>query len=191
MNDLDHFREYTDRTLAGLSADETLRNRILAKASGAGEKPVRRFPLRPVLALGSMICVLVLGVVLLNGIHPLPSSMEPGGITVFAAGQSIPDGDVAKKRMMPLTEMEADSVDSVEWTGVGVVRDASACRSLAKTLVSESVPAEVPGTEAAGRLVFTMKNGSVVQFSVEEPYLFSEDCWSCQPFFEQFRNALP
>ena len=77
-------RSATDKALYGLTADESLKQRILLKASQTN-RTTRDSKVHPVMKLCAVVGVLLLMVVALNSVRPLSPS-TPGEMNVFAAG---------------------------------------------------------------------------------------------------------
>lgn len=86
MNSIDNLREITDQVLCGLTADASLKHRILSSGSDCiSEK--RRFLFRPVPVLALAAVLLVVSLIALNGLRPIEIP-GPGQLHHIAAGQS-------------------------------------------------------------------------------------------------------
>ena len=85
MIKLENLREETESALYGLTADDSLKYRILQKAAQTPIEEKKRI-FRPFPVLCSVLAVLLLLTVALNQVRPL-STVEAGDITVFAAGR--------------------------------------------------------------------------------------------------------
>ena len=178
----EELRTATDKALCGLTADESLRSRILQKAAGAGQEE-RRSAFRPVPALCGVIVVLLIAVFALNGLNSV-SPVDPGEMNVFAAGSD----DTAVSVIPDFVDPE--DVVSVEITGIGTLTGAERCAALVSLLREKAAPAESSVPSAKSRLNITLADGSVIRYTVDEPVLSAAAAWSCPEFFDLFRQEL-
>ena len=181
--------QITDKTLHGLTADDTIKHRIIQKVTESGRpEPQKRF--RPVPVLCGLIAAALIAAIALNGINPV-QPVSPGEMNVFAAGSKDSDSTVAIPESGFLPELEPDAVVSIEITGLGKCTDPSACASLISTLKDEAVLYESNAAlSGAAQLQITLRDGSPMIFYADEPCLFGDQCYLCPTFFECFREAL-
>lgn len=182
MKKPEELREVTENVLCGLTADDSLRSRILQKASAAGQEE-RRSSFRPVPALCGVLAALLIAVVALNGLNPV-SPADPGDMNIFAAGSN----DTAEPVL--LDGIGPDEVASVEITGLGTVSDPEKCAALISLLTEKAAPAGSSDPSAENRLNITLAGGTVIRFSVDEPVITGDGTWSCPEFFDLFRQEL-
>ena len=189
MNNPKDLPNVTERVLYGLTADDSLKHRILQQAAQQKDKKVNKpFYLIPVFC--TALAVLVLTVVVLNRVQPVSPSV-PGEINVFTAGNdisSLPEKDV----LCPLDpDISENNILSIQIAGLGTVLDSQQCAMLFCLLRDESIPADSPDVAVQNEMVITLKNGTEIRFNADEPYFYSgSDCWSCAAFFESARQML-
>ena len=145
MSRIEELREVTDQTLHGLTADDSLKFRILQKAAGGEETKKPYF--KPVPVFCAACAVLLVMVMALNSLKPV--SNTPGEINVFAAGSTEKPADMEQAGLLP-AGFEAGSVVSVELDGVGSVTDLEKCASLAGMLDGRILVAGAGGGQDAG-----------------------------------------
>ena len=182
MKKPEELREVTENVLCGLTADESLRSRILQNAAGAGREE-RRSAFRPVPALCGVIAALLIAVVALNGLNPV-NPADPGDMNIFAAGSN----DTRKSVL--LDGIDPDEVTSIEITDLGTVSGAEQCAALISLLTEKAAPAGSSDPSAESRLNITLAGGTVIRFSVDEPVISGDGTWSCPEFFDLFRQEL-
>lgn len=178
----EELRQATEYTLHGLTADDSLKFRILEKAASSSASPGRA-SLHPVPVLCSVLAVLLIAVLGLNSLHPA-SSVEPVMFNSFSAGYSdsalplFPDG------------FNPDAVVCVELSGFGRVSDSGQCNALSGILASRAVPADSGNLSSGGILSFTDQSGNTAAFDASAPYLSGENgqCWRCPEFFTMFEQ---
>jgi hypothetical protein len=183
VNNLKDLRAVTDKVLYSLTADDSLKHRILQQASQSEQKSEKKpFYLIPVLC--SVLTLLLITAVVLNGLQPV-SPAAPGEINVFTAG-SDSTSSVQKNNFCPVdSSVSADSVIFIELTGVGSTSAPQQCAQLFIALRDEAVPAEAELLFPRSELSISLLDGSVIRFSAEEPYIADgEECWTCPAFFE-------
>ena len=191
MKDLTNLREVSETVLHGLTADASLKNRILQQAaSDAENRKPSAFRLVP--AFCGVIAALLIAAVALNGLQPV----SPAGsveIKVFAAGdqETVPPGDdAAVDSRSILSGADPSDVYSVELSGSGMVSDRKECAALAGILIRESVPAEPVDPCSADVLTITTVSGQKIMYEAAAPYLIGEKCWSCPGFFTLLEQLL-
>ena len=188
MNNIEELREVTEKALYGLSADDSLKQRILQKASGYSEDiHNRKFHTVPVFC--TVLAALVLSLVLLNGLTPV-NPASPGEINVFAAGNENVSSSENVQNKTILHEVDAHSVVSLELSGFGLINDPNLCSDLIGTLQSRAEKAEDGRGTNQGNLIITLSDGTVLCVAAEEPFIFSEVYWFCPEFFIQFREDI-
>ena len=187
MSRIEELREVTDQTLHGLTADDSLKFRILQKAAGGEETKKPYF--KPVPVFCAACAVLLVMVLALNSLKPV--SNTPGEINVFAAGSTEKPADMEQAGLLP-AGFEAGSVVSVELDGVGSVTDLEKCASLAGMLDGRASASEYAYAACGSHLKITAADGTVLTFGANEPYLIAEDgsCWSCPEFFTELRKEI-
>lgn len=176
MNMLEKLPEITEEALGGLTADESLKSRILKKASASPGAEKRSF-LRPAVALVSAAALMVGALLALNGRDAVPSPEETPVL------RSFPAGAVSDPGILP-ADVDAFGAESIETAAHGKVTETQALEELLKALASAG-KAETPAdSPAEDELVLRCKNGTVYRWSLHEPYLSSGDgTWSCPAFF--------
>ena len=188
MNNLNNLRDITDKALCGLTADESLKHRILQRAASTSESSGNR-PLFLIPVCCTVLAVLLVAVSFLNGLQPVTPA-APGEINVFAAGND----DTMYTSDHDLTPVDPsipyDTISSVELTGFGVIEDPSLCSLLFSTIQEKSVPAVSPASEELTQLTIVVNDGTVIHFETEDPYIFSDQCWYCPEFFELVRQSF-
>lgn len=186
MNNPERLREITDNVLYGLTADESLKNRIIQKASVKQKKDSRPFFL-PVPALCGIVALLVLTMGVLNNLRPVDpaSSVE---MKVFTAGSVdiSPAPDSFFSDILP--DLNYENVLSVELTECGVVNDPEECAELIAALQECETSSDVVSEDSGRQLIIHCSNGTVYRFSVNEPYLVGDQCWICDSFFTLFHR---
>lgn len=182
--------EVTENVLYGLAADDSLKQRILQRAAEhTGTERKRVF--HPVPVFSSVIFVLIIAAVLLNGLPPVVPA-QPAEMKVFAAGSqdTVPPAEAAGGTFVQAVfggDMPGDVV-SVELDGAGLVSDPGQCRSLISVLCESAEPAVNVSADQNSRLTITTAAGEVYQMEADEPYLAGSGCWSCPGFFSLLRE---
>ena len=175
----EELRTITENALSGLTADESLKQRILQKASETSTQKTREPVYRPVLKLCAIVGVLLLMVIGLNSIRPLSPSV-PGELTVFAAGGK--DLSVSS----PFILIDIESVSGIRFSG-GELVSGNKCTDLLRILQTESKLSDDEVPAGSEHISICMKDGTEKNFGISNPYLYVEDkCWTCPSFF----NAL-
>lgn len=174
-------REETEKSLFSLTADASLKNRILQKAAQTARASDRKPVVHPVMALCTVVAALLLMVVALNHIHPT-DPVAPGEVTVFAAGGKDESASV------PFTEIDAETVSSIRFKDTGIITDSDLCSSLIRILQSDSKSAIGVSLTSSDKLIVRMADNTQYEFTVEEPYLAGEECWSCPSFFSRIHE---
>ena len=180
MMKLENLREETESALYGLTADDSLKYRILQKAAQTPiEETKRNF--RPFPVLCSVLAVLLLLTVALNQVRPL-STIEAGDITVFAAGRK-EEGSTSV-----FSNIEASDIISMELTSVGKIDTPEDCSALLGVLRQDSFPAADEKWDNEEYLVICTADGQSIRYPVNEPYFLDNTCWECEAVFDQFRE---
>ncbi len=170
----EELRSATDKALYGLTADESLKQRILLKASQTTETR-RDSVFRPVMKLCAVVGVLLLMVVALNSVRPLSPS-TPGEMNVFAAGGKDTAGTPFSQ--IDIKKVAGISIGSVDY------QDEARCAEMIRMLQSESKEADVEIPDNGERIVIRMEDGKEYAFCINEPYVFNDEkCWTCSGLF--------
>ena len=187
MSRIEELRQVTDQTLHGLTADDSLKFRILQQAAGGAETKKPSF--RPVPVLCAACAALLVMILALNSLQPV--SNVPGEINVFAAGSTEKPADMDHTGLLP-PGFEAGSVVSVELDGAGSVTNPEKCAALAGILDGQVSSSEYAYAACGSHLKITAADGTVLTFGANEPYLIAEDgsCWSCPEFFTELRKEI-
>ena len=187
MSRIEELRQVTDQTLHGLTADDSLKFRILQQAASGTE--TKKPSIRPLPVLCAAFAALLVMVLALNSLKPV--SNVPGEINVFAAGSTEKPADIEQTCLLP-AGFEADSVVSVELEGAGSVTDPEKCAFLAGILAGQASPSEHVYAACGNRVKITSADGTVLIFGADEPNLIAEDGsgWSCPAFFTELKKAI-
>ena len=188
----EELRSATENVLSGLTADESLKFRILQKAaSDTQNKHIYRFS--PVPVLCSVLAVLIISIIALNTVKPVDPT-NPGEMNVFAAGSKdtalpetvSPDNEfsVAAGGITP------EDIISIEMTDVGRISVQSQSADLFRILCNSAVAVSGINPDPVNCLNITTSDGRVITFDVKEPYLISDSCWLCPEFFNQLHIML-
>ncbi|MBR5961243.1 MAG: hypothetical protein IKZ98_09635 [Clostridia bacterium] len=177
----EELRSATDKALSGLTADESLKQRILLKASQSTQTS-RDSVFRPVMKLCAVVGVLLLMVVALNSVRPLSPS-APGEMNVFAAGGK----DTAAAA--PFAQIDIDHVSGITVGGI-VYQNDDRCADMIRILQSEAKETDADIPANGEQIVIQMDDGTEHTFGISEPYVYSNDkCWICSGFFSLIQNA--
>ena len=174
-------RSATDKALYGLTADESLKQRILLKASQTN-RTTRDSKVHPVTKLCAVVGVLLLMVVALNSVRPLSPS-TPGEMNVFAAGGK----DTTAEQ--PFSQIDVNYVSCISVGGIDY-QDEAQCVAIIRSLQSEAkeTNAEIPA--GGEHIVIRMEDGKEYTFGISEPYVFNDDkCWTCNGLFTLLQNT--
>ncbi len=187
MKNPEMLREATDKVLFGLTADDSLKQRILQNAASGRNSSSRRF-FSPVPAFCAVIAMLLITVGVLNNLRPVDpaASVE---MNVFSAGSvdisPSPDSEVS---VLP-AGFVSENVTSVEMSGYKPVTDPQECAALIAALEESELSAESVDAESAGSVVIHSSDGSSYRFDVCEPYLLSDgQCRRCETFFTLYHE---
>lgn len=182
MNRPEDIRVVTEKALYGLTADDSLKFRILQKAAAYNEKEQRRFA-HPVPVLCAVVAFLVIIAVSINGIQPV-QPVVPGEMTVFAAGGT------DDRTVSSIAKIESGHVVSVEVTGLGTVEDRTQCDSLVELLKNDADNSEEEPDQWPDKIVIRMDDGSVYKYNAAEPYLADGANLECPAFFAMMHELL-
>lgn len=171
----EELRSATDKALYGLTADESLKQRILLKASQTTQSNRDSFVFRPVLKLCAIVGVLLLMVVALNSVRPLSPS-APGEMNVFAAGGKDTTGTL-------FSQIDVDSVSGVSVGSIDYA-DKAQCVEMIRVLQSEARETDTDIPADGEKMIIRMKDGTEHLFYIREPYVYKDDkCWTCAGLF--------
>lgn len=188
MNNLNNFRDITDKALCGLTADESLKQRILQRAADSSVSPAKK-PLFLIPVCCTVLAVLLIAVSFLNGLQPV-SPATPGEINVFTAGNH-DSSYSADQNLCPVDQsISADNIASIIFTDFGVIEDPSLCSLLFSTIQEKSVPSDSPAAAERMELTIIVNDGTEIHFDTEDPYIIGDQCWYCPEFFELVRRSL-
>ncbi len=189
MSDLNKLREVSDQILHELTADESLKQRILEKAADTSKvSPISTF--RPLPVFCSIMVLLLTAAVVLNRLQPVNSAADVE-MNVFAAGnrETVPPEDgLTGETGSILTGIEPEDIVAVELSGSDTITDPELCVSLIRILIDEAVPAEEPETDKDEKLIIRTGHGSEIVFDIAAPYLVGDRCWLCRPFFSMLQE---
>ena len=190
VKDLTKLHEASDIVLHGLTADESLKHRIILKAVSEAQN-VRPRVFRPMPAFCGIIAVLLLAVALLDGLKPV----SPAGsveINVFAAGdkETVSPAEPSPSVYLPFPDLiDPADVRSVELSGQGSISNQQDCTALIRILLDESQPSE-RNVPVSGSVLTIRTDDDAIIFTVDAPYLFGDGCWCCPGFFSRFSQLL-
>ena len=170
----EELRSATDKALYGLTADESLKQRILLKASQTPQSR-RDSVFRPVMKLCAVVGVLLLMVVALNSVRPLSPS-APGEMNVFAAGGKDTAGT-------PFSQIDIDHVSGVS-VGSTDYQDKTQYIELIRILQAEAKETDAEIPDGGKQIIIRMEDGKELSFGICEPYVYNDDkCWTCNGLF--------
>ena len=182
MSTPEELRQVAENTLYNLTADDSLKFRILQKASAQPEKSSgKTFFVIPVMC--TVLTALLIAVFALNTVQPVPAPV-PGEMNVFAAGNIDTDNNLFPNGFLP------ESVISIALKDHSLITDANQCASLASILLHESETSKNNSVSSADKLVISTSEDEQFIFAVSEPYLTGNDgrCWLCSRFFEEYEK---
>ena len=186
MNNLEELHAVSDKVLSGLTADDSLKQRILQTAVLSGEKAQKR-GFSPIPAFCSVIVLLLITVGVLNNLRPVDpaSSVE---MNVFSAGSV----EISPSPEQSVSGLPAgiipDNIISFELSDSVIVSSADKCAALAEAL-GKCITCEEPAdTDSDRHLIIRCKDGNQYQFNVSEPYISNGLCWSCEAFFSLYKE---
>ena len=179
MSKPEELRLVAENTLNGLTADDSMKFRILQKAAGDAESKRVRI-LRPVSVLCTVLAVMLVAVIALNTLQAVPSA-GPGNINSFTAGSADSDAHLFPEGFDP------DSVTSVSFNGF-IISDSGKCTELVSTLIERASETNPPEISAGSPLEISDGRGITVTFTAEAPFLIGDDgrTWFCSEFFDAF-----
>ena len=189
MNNPENLRDITEKVLYGLTADDSLKHRILQQVSQQTVKSEKK-PFYLIPAFCTVLAALLITVFALNGL-PAVNPAVPGEINVFTAGNEnlSASEDASSGPVDP--SVSADDILSIQITDFGTVLDSQQCAQLFRLLRDESKKAEISYSGARSEIILSVKDGTVLRFYAKEPYIFSGgSCWFCPAFFESARQAV-
>ena len=184
--DINEFRNMTDHALFGLTADDSLKQKILTKASEYPDHTVsRNYHIIPVFC--TVLTALILSVVLLNGMQPVNPS-APGEINVFAAGSHHYSNDEEVQSDSILPGIDDHSVRFLEVQGLGTIDDSDLCADLIRILQNRSEKVDDQNRIPQKKLLVSLDNGNAFEFYMDDPYIFNGDYWLCPDFFSKIHE---
>lgn len=177
MIKLEQLREVSDQVLSGLTADDSLKYRIIQNATSS-KKSHSGMAFRPVPVLCCVVALVLASACLLNSLRPV-SPAGDSEIRVFAAGStdSVHTEDKLSDRtiLLILKDITPDSIASIELIGTGVVTEPSDCASLLAALQDyagtvDSVSSdERYDTVDKESIIITMDDGTVYKIADNHP----------------------
>ena len=188
MTDLKQLREVTEKTLYGLTADDTLKQRILEKSIASVPKNKRIIRLVPVFS--AVFTVLLVAAFVLNGLKPV-SPAEPGDINVFTAGNE--NSRNSESDFFQLIEQNdfCDEIISIGIEKLGLVGNHDSCCELICTFLDNSEHSETTELSVPVMMTVTLKDGTNILLEVEEPYIKQNGvCRKCAEFFSLFHQMV-
>ena len=183
MSDINKLREVSDQVLHELTADESLKQRILEKAADSSKaSPVRTF--RPLTVFCYIMVLLLAAAVALNRLQPVDPAADVE-INVFAAGnkETVPPEELTEETDRILAGIDPEEVVTVKFSESDTITDPELCASLIRILIDDATPAEEPETDYGEKLIIRTERGSEIVFETAAPYLVGDRCWICQSFF--------
>lgn len=182
MSDLEQLRQATENTLHELTADESIKFRIVKAAAVANDtKTHLNHSIRPIPLICSVLAVLLICVFALNSLQPVPSNV-PGNLNSFTAGSS--DSDISS--FFP-DSFDHNSVSSISLDNT-LLTDHNLCSLLINILQNQTVLAE-PSKDLTqqGSISIVTSDGNVYSYDLQNPFLISQDgkWWSCPGFFTE------
>ena len=183
MNKPEELRAITENTLHELTADDSLKFRILQAAADTKQaKPGKA--LRPVSAVCISMAVLLLSVFALNKINPV-SSAGPVNIHSFIAGSM----EIVRSDPLP-SGFGPDTAVSVSYDDYGIVSEPDQCHILLRILKDKSTITDGKALSADRKLTITAESGKQITFMTCDPFLIGEDgrCWSCPDLFSELAD---
>ena len=185
MSNLERLRQATENTLHDLTADDSLKFRILQKAS-MDHEPVSHSTrtLRPIPLLCTVAAVLLIGIIALNSYHPVPASV-PGELNSFTAGSDKSDSGP----VFP-AEFDPENVSSVEFSQFGVYSKQEQCNTIIDILQNQAMTAEPSELVSEDRMVVTMSDDTKLIYRIQPPYLIGQDgqWWLCHELFDALNH---
>lgn len=187
MKNPEELREISDKVLFGLTADDSLKQRILQNAVSAGSTSSRKL-FHPIPAFCTVVAMLLITVGVLNSIRPVDPAATVE-MNVFSAGSvDISPSPDASDSVFP-AGFQAETVVFVEMTGRNAVTDPQKCRALADALLNCTVSDESPDLNDTVKVTILCDNGDRYQYNAADPYLSDDSqCWSCENFFSLFNE---
>jgi len=185
MSRPEDLRQAAENMLYGLKADDTLKYRIIQKAS-VQPKSQMHLPLRAAPVLFTVLTVFLIAVIGLNSIQSV-SSAVPGEIKAFAAGKT----ESGMDSLFP-AEFRPDSVISIRFDQSFPIQDAGQCTALASVLCQQAVRTSESDGVLPLKLIISTSDGKEYCFGMQAPYLEGDDGirWSCPAFFDEIENII-
>ena len=182
MKNPEELREISDKVLFGLTADDSLKQRILQNAVSTGRTSSRKL-FSPIPAFCTVIAMLLITVGVLNSIRPVDPAATVE-MNVFSAGSvDISPSPDASDSVFP-AGFQAETVVSVELAGRTAITDPQKCRALTDTLMNCTVSDESPDMNDAVKMTILCDNGDRYHYNASDPYISDDShCWSCENFF--------
>ncbi len=182
MKNPEELREISDKVLFGLTADDSLKQRILQNAVSTG-RTSSRILFSPIPAFCTVIAMLLITVGVLNSIRPVDPAATVE-MNVFSAGSvDISPSPDASDSVFP-AGFQAETVVSVELAGRNAITDPQKCRALTDALMNCTVSDESPDMNDAVKMTILCDNGDSYHYNASDPYISDDSqCWSCDIFF--------
>lgn len=189
MSRPEELRRAAENTLYGLTADDSLKYRILQKAAEHEDSKKRKL-LHPLPALCSVLAMLFVAILALNSLQPV-NSAGPGEINAFTAGNI--QEDLSEEVSNPFKRINSDSVISVNISGESSVNDHDMCAALI-ALLQDAAASDAARIDSAKkcRLQISSSDGTVYEFDADNPYLSDSEGhnWNCSEFFSEFDRLV-
>ena len=190
MKNPEQLREATDIVLHELTADDSLRYRILRQAAeGKGKETRRGFHPLPVFC--TAVAALLIAVLVLNSLKPVNQG-DPGQMNNIAAGADETVRPVDRQNTSPVSvllyDVKPEDVTSIEISGIGRTDNPQQCAELIRLLQEEASVAGSADPSAHGSVCVTLSDGTVYLIDAEEPFLIGDVCCSCPSFFTRLRQ---
>ena len=190
MSKLDRLPEYTESILYDLTAGQDLKQRILNTAADDSENKKRGLLFHPVPVLCSLVAVLLIVAVFINGLKPVVVPDE-GQMMVFTAGGNqteAPENISSFERV--LYEIEPETIERIELdNNVTIYNDDKSCTELFRILKDKAVLDNGQILPESSVMTIVMKDGSSFQTEIYRPWLTDgKKVWICKDFFDKVNS---
>lgn len=192
MKKPEDLREVSDQVLHGLTADDSLKFRILQQAAEGKGKELRH-GFHPLPVFCTAVAALLIAVLVLNSLKPVDPA-SPAEMNVFAAGADETAHPVDRQESISLSyvlnTVKPENVTSVASSGIGKTEKTDQCAALIRLLQEKAVITDSADPSAHESLTITFTDGTVCYIGAEEPFLIGDVCCSCPSFFSQLRQYV-
>ncbi len=173
----------TEHVLCNLKADESLKHRIIEKSVSSNVNKSRS-SFKPVAVFCGILGLFLVMISVINSIQPLS---DPGGISMFTAGNQT-SKDISEKQILNMDILSDNDILSFCFSDEQIIDDRQKCAILVR-LLEEANSVDDMINAPVDTLSIKKADGTESLFMVSVPYLSANGkTWECAAFFDEIQK---